>query len=394
MGPTPKKINLIASTVSEAENLLPYLLSQKALGLPISLLHGLPLTPSTLPRLAHLARQLGPNSVGLFVDHPSHIQILNSQPPSAWAGQSIPVYVKIDTGYHRAGVTAESAQLADLAYALAASERAHVAGFYAHMGHSYGVGGVEEAVEFLGEEVRGLEEAAVAFLKCAGARKGQGAEGKVCLSLGATPTATAAQNFLLGEGAKQGGKVGEVRELIEKVNRSFEVELHAGVYPVMDLQQMATRARPRFVDGRPEDSRLSYRDLGLRMLVEVASTYDERAKPEAVIAAGSIVLGREPCKSYSGFGVVTPFPAKEGGFYDPEGDRTGWIVGRVSQEHGILTWEGPPEQRRKLEIGEKLLVWPNHACIAGVNFGWYLIVDSDSEDPDLVQDVWIRWRGW
>jgi hypothetical protein len=34
------------------------------------------------------------------------------------------------------------------------------------------------------------------------------------------------------------------------------------------------------------------------------------------------------------------------------------------------------------------------ACIAGVNFGWYLVVDSDKADPDKVEDVWVRCRGW
>ncbi|GAB7363288.1 hypothetical protein MBLNU230_g3569t1 [Neophaeotheca triangularis] len=404
LGPSPKAVNLIVSTVAEAENLLPLLLSTRTQNphTPISLLYGLPATPSSLPRLANIASKLGPNSLALFVDHPAHIKHLETSfadPSHPWPGDSIPVFVKIDTGYHRAGVTAGSGQLADVAYALAASEVTHVKGFYAHMGHSYGAGSVEEAVAMLGQELRGVEEAAVAFLKCGGERIGKRAQGKVCLSLGATPTATAAQNFLTEEGGGPvGAQVREVRELVEHVNRSFEVELHAGVYPVMDMQQMATRARPRHVSGQPGETRLDYADLGLRTLVEVASVYEERGKPEAVVAAGSIVLGREPCKSYPGFGVVTPFPQalKGGTFYDPEaeGEREGWIVNRVSQEHGILSWEGSPERKRELAIGDKLLIWPNHACIAGVNFGWYLVVDSESEDPLCVRDVWVRWRGW
>ena len=43
---------------------------------------------------------------------------------------------------------------------------------------------------------------------------------------------------------------------------------------------------------------LSYADLGLRIIVEVASLYNDRTeKPEALVAAGTIALGREPCKS-------------------------------------------------------------------------------------------------
>ena len=133
-------------------------------------------------------------------------------------------------------------------------------------------------------------------------------------------------------------------------------------------------------------------------MVEVASVYDEREKPEALIAAGSIVLGREPCKSYSGWGVVSPWTsngdAVKAHIYDPERSKTGWIVGRISQEHGILTWEGSRENQRSLDLGERVLIWPNHACMAGPSFGWYLVVDSDSKDPDEIVDIWVRWRGW
>jgi D-serine deaminase-like pyridoxal phosphate-dependent protein len=76
--------------------------------------------------------------------------------------------------------------------------------------------------------------------------------------------------------------------------------------------------------------------------------------------------------------------------YDERGDRTGWIVGRVSQEHGILVWEGEREKCNLLTIGKKVMVWPNHACVAGAGFGWYLVTDGGEE----VVDVWVRWRGW
>jgi D-serine deaminase-like pyridoxal phosphate-dependent protein len=98
----------------------------------------------------------------------------------------------------------------------------------------------------------------------------------------------------------------------------------------------------------------------------------------------------------SGWGVVTSWPEKYDGknVYDPEGDKKGWIVGRISQEHGVLQWEGPAEEVRRLEVGQKLMVWPNHACMCGPSFGWYLVVDSEAGDGETVVDVWTRWRGW
>ena len=354
------------------------------------MLYGLPVVPSAIPRLSAVARILGEGTVGLFTDHPSHIQALDQVSAEAWPG-SIPVWVNIDVGDHREGIPTRSPQLVDIAKAIEASERVRLVGVYTHMGGSYSSNSPEQALKFMADELEGLKQGAVSFSECTGQKDSKQSDtSNITLSFGATPTATSMQNLLEDtEGAKQ------YRDMLKKIGQSFAVELHAGVYPVMDMQQMATRARPQHSLSTPERSLLSYYDLGFRILVEVASLYPDRTeKPEALVAGGSIALGREPCKSYPGWGVVTPWPARSGSHYDPEGSKIGWIVGRISQEHGVLTWEGPRDNLRQLELGEKLLLWPNHACIAGVNFGWYLIVDSDSADADRIQDVWMRWRGW
>ncbi|OQO12519.1 hypothetical protein B0A48_03161 [Cryoendolithus antarcticus] len=389
VGDDTQDVKLVASTVSEIEHLVPYLQECNGAGKSINVIYGLPVSASSISRLGAVVRQLGEGSVSLFVDHKDQVALLNDVAEDTWPGQ-VSVFVKVDVGYHRAGVATGSGQLADLAYALNASQRTKVTGLYAHMGHSYAVSSPQEALKAFSEELQGLEEGAIEFLKCTGAVASRDPDApKMVLSLGATPTTTSTQNIL---DDKESTK--KYRELLERVNRSFEVELHAGVYAVLDMQQLATRARPAHAASESAGSMLSFADLGLRTLVEVTSVYDDRGKPEAMMAAGSIVLGREPCKSYDGWGVVSSWPQKTGQVYDPEGDRTGWMVGRISQEHGVLTWEGSVDQTRRLQVGEKLMIYPNHACMNGPNFGWYLIVDSDSDDPDKVVDVWVRWRGW
>ena len=346
--------------------------------------------PSAIPRLAAVARLLGEKTVGVFTDHPSHIKALDDFEDTLWPG-TIPVWVNIDAGDHREGVPPESGQLADVAYAISASKRVHLAGIYTYTSSSYNSNSPDEALGFMANELKALEQGAISFLKCTGATSSQSASAaKVTLSLGATPTATAVQNLVHGgEGTKK------YRDMLDRIKQSFDLEIHAGVYPLLDMQQLAARARPVHSTANNQISLLSYCDLGFRVLVEVASLYPDRTeRPEALVAAGSVALGREPCKSYPGWAVVTPWPEKSGPHYDPEGSKTGWIVGRISQEHGILTYEGPTDSVRPLEIGQKLLLWPNHACIAGVNFGWYLVVDSEQADPDIIQDVWVRWRGW
>ena len=331
---------------------------------------------------------LGEGSISLFADHPSHIDEIDRIDPAVWPGQ-IPVWILIDVGDHREGIAAESAQLGDIAKRIKASKRAVLAGVYTHMGASYSSSSPQEALRYMAKELEGLRHGAVSLLKSAGLSHTNNGR-KVSISLGASPTATSTQNLLFDS-----DEANQYRVQIDEIKKSFDVEFHAGVYPVMDMQQMATRARPQHSPFSPNQSLLSYSDLGFRILVEVASLYPDRTdKPEALVAAGSIALGREPCKSYPGWAVVTPWPAKSGSHYDPETSKTGWIVGRISQEHGVLTWEGPTDNMRQLTLGEKLMLWPNHACIAGVNFGWYLIVDSDKPDRDIIQDVWMRWRGW
>lgn len=346
--------------------------------------------PSAIPRLATIAKLLGEGTISVFVDHPSHIDEIDRIDPASWPGK-IPVWVLIDVGDHREGIAAESTQLADIAKRINTSNRAVLAGVYTHMGSSYSSSSPQEALGYMAKELEGLRDGAVSFLKSAGLdRANDSGQSKVAISLGASPTATSIQNL-----TEETDEAKRYLAQIEDIKKSFDVEFHAGVYPVMDMQQMATRARPQHSLSSPNQSLLSYSDLGFRILVEVASLYPDRTdKPEALVAAGSIALGREPCKSYSGWGVVTPWPAKSGDHYDPETSKTGWIVGRISQEHGVLTWEGPRDDMRQLALGEKLMIWPNHACIAGVNFGWYLVVDSDKPDRDEIQDVWLRWRGW
>jgi len=140
----------------------------------------------------------------------------------------------------------------------------------------------------------------------------------------------------------------------------------------------------------------------LTVVVEVASIYPNRGasnSTEALIAAGTLALGREPCKAYPGWGIPTPWNRPGSDIPTSPEEHSGWIVGRISQEHGIVTYHNSGKAMSPasgagvgddLYIGQKIRLWPNHACVAGACFGWYLVVDGGDE----IVDVWIRWRGW
>ncbi|KAF1844006.1 uncharacterized protein K460DRAFT_368873 [Cucurbitaria berberidis CBS 394.84] len=380
--------NFIVSTVIEAENLLPYLLECQANGREASVLYGVPIAQSAIQRLLNLASKLARGSVNVLIDNEDAFSKFNDRLVSSASSVQIGVFVKIDTGYNRAGIKTASPHFRGLVEAVVSKTQnpgPFLRGFYSHFGHSYAGSSEDDAANGLIEELTGLEEAISAVPSTH--------VGKLVLSVGATPTATAAQNMLSDSSSSP--RVKEFQGVLERLQKTHRVELHAGVYPLLDCQQVATHARPS--EGRASQGfqPLSKDNIAIRMLVEVTSVYDEREKPEVLVSAGSLAIGREPCKSYPGWGIVTPDlgNSNTSSIYDERGEKTGWIVGRISQEHGILTWENDRERCNPLTVGDKVMIWPNHACVAGAGFGWYLVVDSE-QGGDTVIDVWVRWRGW
>ncbi|KAF2827535.1 hypothetical protein CC86DRAFT_369640 [Ophiobolus disseminans] len=382
--------NFIVSTVIEAENLFPYVLACQDEGREASILYGVPVPQSSIPRLIDLASKLAPRSISIIIDNLSAFQKFQATISSSTV--QIGVFIKIDTGYHRAGIVPSSPDFQPLVSAVANSTSGpFFMGFYSHYGHSYAGSSPSDAADGLIAELVELESAVRAVPATFAGRE------KLVLSVGATPTATAAQNML----SSSSPRVAEFNDILAGLKGKYKVELHAGVYPLLDCQQIATHARPSSLSPSPTSAiqPLSKDAIAIKILLEVTSVYPSRAKPECLVSAGSLALGREPCKSYTGWGIVTPdfANASTPSIYDDAGDRTGWIVGRISQEHGILTWEGERGMCNEFEVGGKVCVWPNHACVAGAGAGWYLVVDSE-EDGDgageVVRDVWVRWRGW
>ncbi|KAB2568775.1 D-serine dehydratase, partial [Lasiodiplodia theobromae] len=69
--------HFIASTLPEIQHLVPALHSLRSAGRhPVTILYGIPLPPSHVPRLAALARSLGPGTVAVMLDHPSQLASL------------------------------------------------------------------------------------------------------------------------------------------------------------------------------------------------------------------------------------------------------------------------------------------------------------------------------
>ncbi|KAK4497620.1 hypothetical protein PRZ48_010273 [Zasmidium cellare] len=131
-----------------------------------------------------------------------------------------------------------------------------------------------------------------------------------------------------------------------------------------DLQQLATGTITR-------------KDLAMTVIAEVCSVYEDRK--EVLINAGVLALTREP-------GDIPGLACVRGTEHE------GWIVDRVSQEHGILVYAGSKESlvEGACKIGDKLELDVQHTCIVGAMYRWHFITDEDG----IVRDVYIPWKWW
>lgn len=366
--------DVIVSTVREAEALEPLVHA----GVVSGILYGMPLAPSAVPRLGALrARHHPALDLSVVLDHPDQLAALAST--ATTAGGAWNVFVKIDAGYRRAGLETASPELAALLAAIATpGTHTRLRGFYVHAGHSYASTSAACARAFLADEIAAVFAAADTLP--------HPPDGLI-LSVGATPTvlaaaATTAATDTAAATAADDGDGRLVRDAAQTAQqRGWTLELHAGVYTLMDLQQLSTAPA----------GGLGWRDMALTVLAEVVSVYP--ARREALVALGSTGLGREPGR-IAGWGVVA---AWRPGLPWDGAQKSGWRVDRISQEHGVLTHDDDDggggsggDEPMELQVGMKLRVWPQHACIAGHAHGWYFVVDGD----DCVVDIWVRCRGW
>ncbi|KAF4962552.1 hypothetical protein FSARC_9330 [Fusarium sarcochroum] len=392
LGDSKDDAKLIVSTVAELEHLLPLLEGYLRDGRRISVLYGIPLPPSQVPRLARIARQLGPESLIFMIDHPCQLDALRLFYKET--GFAAGIYVKVDTGYHRAGLPAASLNKGNLIQEISHLEKQNevsLVGLYSHSSLSYGGNKPAHAFDSLCDEIKGCVEAMHEL------RKHYKSDRAITISVGASPQAIALQNLVSKQpSADVLDATKELRSLLDSLSlgdvAGFQVslEIHAGVYSVVDLQQLVARSKASFQGYEQE--------IALTVAAEVVSVYNdhERYQPEALIAVGTLGLGREPCQGYHGWGVVSSQ-------YIPSlvGSKRRLIVDRISQEHAILAWERAEGEDPAsmpsipLEVGQTVFVYPNHACVTGAMYRSYLVVDSSKNEDDMrVIDNWKRCSGW
>ncbi|KAJ2913396.1 hypothetical protein MD484_g7004, partial [Candolleomyces efflorescens] len=322
---------VVVSTVKEAWEVFNSGLVKD--GVVKDILYGLPIARNKIQALQQLRNEMAPYNgiVRLLLDHPQQVRFLEEAQREN-ASQRWSAFVKVNGGQNRAGVGPASEDLKVLLTTILESPAVSLHGFYAHAGNSYGSTSLSEAQSYLSSEVQMVNEAASFTLENLKGKLGSGNHSQpFVLSVGSTPTAHAS-------GA-------EVREIMERVLHG-KLELHAGNYPLLDLQQQHT-------------SLVDYARVAQHVRATVVSYYPGRGKggeDEALIDAGAIAFSKDTGPSGS-FGEVID----------------------------------PADPSSKLEIGEGVDIIGQHACLIAAAYPWYYIVESGGKE---VVDVWVPWKGW
>lgn len=336
---------VLVSTFAEAWGILDLVSGGKIQ----DVLYSLPVFESRLPELIELSSKI-PN-LRLMVDNVEQLLLLNKAKKEFNFEKKWSVFVKINMGTNRAGLVVGSDEFNEFLANLLKNEESlkniDLYGFYCHAGHSYASKSTDAAKDFLIEEITHANKAALIA-------KSMNPDLKLVISVGATPTAVSS-GFL------------SIDELNARVdNLAGKVELHAGNYPCFDLQQISTKC-------------INPDAVSLKLLADIVSLYPKRGNKlpgEQLINAGVVALGREP-GPFPGFGRIT-----NKGYEN-------WIVGRVSQEHGILTPLEESENTEFIPIGTRVAIIPQHACITAASHPYFFVIENQK-----VSDIWVPARGW
>ena len=159
--------------------------------------YAVPIAPEKLPRAAALAARL--ERLSVLVDSETALRAIEAY--AAAHGGSFDVFLKVDCGYHRAGVNPDDPDSVRLALALARSEAVRFQGLLTHAGHSYNAKGVEEIRRIAAEE-------AACLTRFRALLASEGIEAR--RSVGSTPTASVVDRFSECDEVRPGNRLTRV----------------------------------------------------------------------------------------------------------------------------------------------------------------------------------------
>ncbi|MEF8817558.1 MAG: alanine racemase [Salinibacter sp.] len=268
----------------------------------------------------------------------------------AEADDSVDVLIEVDVGHGRCGVHWSDEDAAGtLAQRIATLPGLQLAGILTHAGQAYdGPSDGETRDEALRRAARQERDRMLSVASALSEAAGSALDpGAFEISIGSTPSMAAFENA-----ERDGFRVTEIRP---------------GNYVMHDAMQVALGAA-------------ALDDCALTVLTTVIST---QTKPDgshhAFVDAGKKVFTTDTGAGTDGYGVALADAAS----MQPH---PGLRVDRLSEEHGWLTVDAGVD----LEVGDRLRIVPNHACVTVANQDRLHVVDGDTG-----VDTWtVDARGW
>jgi len=269
----------------------------------------LPIDPTHLPHARRLARRATLRVVTDDLDT-----------ARALAGSGLHVWLKVDCGYHRAGVDPESPYAMEVARELGREDGLTFDGLLSHSGHAYHTRTQAEAAAVAEQERLALSRF-TQRLRTAGITV-RGA------SAGSTPALSAATDL------------------------TGVTEARPGNYVFYDRTQVLIGCC------EPDD-------VGVSVLATVVS--HQPGGDHLVIDAGALALSKDTGPDHLdlpiSFGAVRGHPSL--------------TVASVSQEHGVV--RGPPSSLEQFRVGDRMEIVPNHSCLTVAHYDQYHVMRDGRE---------------
>ncbi len=279
-----------------------------------------PIVHGRIDEAKALARRI---RLGVTVDTLDAVRIL------AHTGFPFEVHLKVDCGYHRAGVDPASAYAVDVARAVADATSLRLMGILSHSGHAYGRTDRASVARVAEEERRVMVDFAT--------RLREGGLDIQTISVGSTPAMTAVKTL---EGV---------------------TEARPGNYAFFDYSQVV------FGSCEPKDCAIS-------VVSSVVSS--QPGGDHSIIDAGALALSKDPGPESADIPSMGRIYAD----YEAAALEPDLRLVSLSQEHGRLN--------RALAPGRRVRILPNHACLTVAQFDRIFVSRNDE-----ITDAWRIWRG-
>jgi D-serine deaminase-like pyridoxal phosphate-dependent protein len=238
----------------------------------------------------------------------------------ALTGTGLHVWLKVDCGYHRAGVDPSSRYALDVARELGAEHGITFDGILSHSGHAYHTRNKEEAAQIAEQERQVMAWFAELLRKDGLPVRG--------VSVGSTPAMAAVKDLTGVTEARPGNYIFYDRTMV-----------------------LIGCCQPQ--------------DVAVSVLATVVS--HQPGASHFVIDAGALSLSKDLGPTHLGnlqpaFGEVKGHPEL--------------TVASVSQEHGLIRAAAPTAIEGKFKVGERIEIIPNHSCLTEAHFDEYVVIEG------------------